>query len=66
MSNCENFLLMYNSHFKYDLCRYWQILEEKGFDPVTGIIFDLEYNKSVQLFENCYKLKSDELFYIII
>ena len=36
ISNTENFLLMYNAYFKYDLCRYWQILEEKGFDPVTG------------------------------
>jgi hypothetical protein len=51
---------MYNAYFKYDLCRYWQILEEKGFDPVT------EYNKSVEIFEKNYKLKADELFYIII
>ena len=28
---------MYNSYFKFELCRFWQILEEKGFDPVTGI-----------------------------
>ena len=31
---------MYNAYFKYDLCRYWQILEEKGFDPVTGLKFN--------------------------
>ena len=36
MSNIENFLLMYNANFKYDLCRYWQMLEELGFDPVMG------------------------------
>jgi hypothetical protein len=36
VANIENFLLMYNTVFKYDLCRYWQILEEKGFDPVIG------------------------------
>jgi hypothetical protein len=60
ISNIENFLLMYNTYFKYDLCRYWQILEEKGFDPVT------EYNKSLEIFENNYNLRSDELFYIII
>ena len=37
LSNTENFLLLYNAHFKYDFCRYWQKLEEKGFDPVIGI-----------------------------
>lgn len=39
MSNIENFLLMYNSLFKYEFCRYWQKLEEKGFDPVMGNFF---------------------------
>lgn len=36
VSNTENFLLLYNAQFKYDFCRYWQKLEEKGFDPVIG------------------------------
>ncbi len=58
---------MYNAYFKYDLCRYWQILEEKGFDPVTGNYINfIEYNKSIEIFENNYRLKSDELFHIII
>jgi len=35
----ENFLLMFNSNTKYSLTRYWQKLEEAGFDMV------LEYNK---------------------
>lgn len=39
MSNIEHFLLMYNPQFKFDLCRYWQKLEEKGFDPVMGMFF---------------------------
>lgn len=34
ISNIENFLLMFNPNNKYDLSRYWQKLEEKGFDPV--------------------------------
>ena len=53
-------MLLYNAHFKYDFCRYWQKLEEKGFDPV------IEYNKSIELFENHYKIKTDELFLIIM
>jgi hypothetical protein len=41
ISDIENFLLLFNSYNKYDLCRYWQKLEEKSFDPV------IEYNKAV-------------------
>ena len=41
VSNIENFLLLFNPHNKYELSRYWQKLEEKGFDPV------IEYNKEV-------------------
>ena len=66
MSNIENFLLMYNSNFKYDLCRYWQKLEELGFDPVMGNYFKIEYHKSVEMFDTHYKLKSDDIFHIII
>ena len=59
-------MLLYNAHFKYDFCRYWQKLEEKGFDPVIGFNLILEYNKSIELFENHYKIKTDELFLIIM
>ena len=42
-------------------------MEEKGFDPVTGNYINFkEYNKSIEIFENNYRLKSDELFHIII
>lgn len=44
ISIIENFLLLFNPNNKYDLCRYWQCLEENGFDPV------LEYNKAVEGF----------------
>lgn len=44
ISDVENFLLLFNSYNKYDLCRYWQKLEEKSFDPV------IEYNKAVESF----------------
>lgn len=44
ISIIENFLLLFNPNNKYDLCRYWQKLEEHGFDPV------LEYNKAVEGF----------------
>ena len=40
ISNIENFLLLFNPNNKYELSRYWQILE-KRFDPV------IEYNKAV-------------------
>lgn len=44
ISTIENFLLLFNPHNKYDLCRYWQKLEEQGFDPV------IEYNKAIEGF----------------
>jgi hypothetical protein len=44
VSNIENFLLLFNPNNKYDLCRYWQKLEEQGFDPV------IEYNKAIEGF----------------
>ncbi len=40
---------MYNLQFKYDLCRYWQKLEESGFDPVMGK----------------YKIYTNRIFYTI-
>jgi hypothetical protein len=48
VSNIENFLLLFNPHNKYELSRYWQKLEEKGFDPV------IEYNKAVEGFSMHY------------
>lgn len=48
MSSIENFLLMFNPQNKYELSRYWQKLEEKGFDPV------IEYNKAIESFAMHY------------
>lgn len=44
ISDIENFLLLFNPYTKYDLCRYWQKLEERSFDPV------IEYNKAIEGF----------------
>ena len=42
--------MIYNSNTKFELCRYWQKLEEKGFDP------SVELNKSLEIFDivNCF------------
>ena len=45
ISDIESFLLLFNPANKFDLCRYWQVLEKNGFDPAS------EYNKSVETFE---------------
>ncbi|CAD8193095.1 unnamed protein product [Paramecium octaurelia] len=60
ISIIENFLLLFNPSNKYDLCRYWQSLEENGFDPV------LEYNKAVEGFQIHYHPSSEDMFRIII
>lgn len=60
VSIIENFLLMFNSNTKYSLCRYWQALEEKGFDPV------IEYNKAVEGFDMHYHPISEDMFSIIL
>ena len=60
VSSIENFLLMFNPNNKYDLCRYWQKLEEKGFDPA------IEYNKAVEGFEMHYHPESEDVFKIIL
>lgn len=60
ISIIENFLLLFNPNNKYDLCRYWQKLEENGFDPV------LEYNKAVEGFQIHYHPTAEDLFRIII
>ncbi|CAD8174304.1 unnamed protein product [Paramecium pentaurelia] len=60
ISIIENFLLLFNPSNKYDLCRYWQSLEENGFDPV------LEYNKAVEGFQIHYHPNAEDMFRIII
>lgn len=60
ISAIENFLLLFNPNNKYDLCRYWQKLEENGFDPVT------EYNKAIEGFEMHYHPNSEDVFRIIV
>ncbi|CAD8126406.1 unnamed protein product [Paramecium sonneborni] len=60
ISIIENFLLLFNPSNKYDLCRYWQSLEENGFDPV------LEYNKAVEGFQIHYHPSSEDMFRIIL
>ena len=37
--------MIYNNNTKFELCRYWQKLEEKGFDP------SVELNKSLEIFD---------------
>lgn len=59
ISDIENFLLLFNPYTKYDLCRYWQKLEERSFDPV------IEYNKAIEGFEMHYHPTSEDLFRII-
>jgi len=36
---------VFNNQFKFDYCRYWQKVEEKGFD----ILFEM--NKSLEMFD---------------
>ena len=60
VASIENFLLMFNPNNKYELCRFWQKLEEKGFDPVT------EYNKAVETFDMHYKPNPEDTFRIIL
>lgn len=60
LSSIETFLLMFNSFTKYDQCRYWQVLEEHGYDPVV------EYNKGQELFDMHFSPKAEDLFMIIL
>ncbi|CAD8176209.1 unnamed protein product [Paramecium pentaurelia] len=60
VSAIENFLLLFNPNNKYDLCRYWQKLEEQGFDPV------IEYNKAIEGFAMQYHPSSEDIFRIIV
>jgi len=45
--------MIYNNNTKFELCRYWQKLEEKGFDP------SVELNKSLEIFDIVLKFKVD-------
>ena len=60
IATIDNFLLLFNPHTKYDLCRYWQVLEEKNYDPVV------EYSNGLELFDMHYSPKPEELFTIIL
>lgn len=60
VSSIENFLLMFNPNNKYELSRYWQKLEEKGFDPV------IEYNKAIEGFSMHYHPSDENIFKIIV
>lgn len=60
ISSIENFLLLFNPNNKYDLSRYWQKLEEKGFDPV------IEYNKAIEGFTMHYHPTEENIFRIIV
>ena len=60
VANIENFLLLFNPNNKYDLCRYWQILEQQGFDPTS------EYNKGIEGFEMHYRPNPEDTFMVTL
>lgn len=60
IATIDTFLLLFNPYTKYDLCRYWQVLEGKGYDPVV------EYNNGLELFDMHYSPKPEDLFTIIL
>ena len=60
ISNIENFLSLFNPYTEYDLCRYWQQLEERGYDPVT------EYNKRLEMFDMQYSPSPQTLFLVML
>lgn len=60
ISDIENFLILFNPYTKYDLCRYWQSLEDQGYDPV------IEYNKRLEIFDIHYEPKPEDMFIIIL
>lgn len=60
ISTIDNFLLLYSPHTSFNLCRYWSVLEENGFDPVT------EYNKTIEEFEMHYHPSNEDIFKIIL
>ncbi len=60
VANIENFLLLFNPNNKFELCRYWQLLEQKGFDPAV------EYSNAIEGFETHYKPSAEDTFMIIL
>ena len=60
ISAIDNFLLLFNPNNKFDMCRFWQTLEIKGFDPV------IEYNKAIEGFEMRYHPNPEDVFRIIV
>lgn len=60
ISYIENFQLLFNPMNKFDLFRYWQILEQNLHDPVV------EYNKGIELFDTYYNPDANDLFLIIL
>lgn len=60
IASIDTFLLLFNPYTKYDLCRYWQVLEAAGYDPVV------EYNKGLELFDMHFSPKPEDLFTIIL
>jgi len=52
--------VIYNNSTKFELCRYWQKLEEKGFDPTV------ELNKSLEIFDITYHPLPEDMFHIIV
>ena len=41
--------MIYNNNSKFEYCRYWEKLVEKGFDPT------IELNKGVEIFDMVIK-----------
>lgn len=60
LSDIEHFLFFYNPFTKRSLFRYWQYLEQAGFEPV------LEYSKSMDAFESRAIPSSYDLLKIIM
>ena len=60
IASIETFLLLFNPYTKYDLCRYWQVLEGKNYDPVV------EYNNGIEIFDMHFSPKAEDLFTIIL
>jgi len=51
--------MIYNNNTKFELCRYWQKLEEKGFDP------SVELNKSLEIFDIVFKFNNRLIIHIL-
>ncbi|KAM3141543.1 hypothetical protein pb186bvf_006407 [Paramecium bursaria] len=58
--NVENFLILWNPYNKFELCHFWEILEQNGYDLVN------EYNKGIEHFQALYRPQSEALFLIML